>query len=88
MMQTLNELRQHELIILRRLRKHPLTEFELTTEVAEHSGYSAEDAAERMETWLGGLKDAGLVWFGKLFNESGQYICAAALTRAGRELVG
>jgi len=88
MMQTLNELRQYELIILRRLRKHPLTEFELTTEVAEHSGYSAADAAERMESWLDALKDAGLIWSGKLFNESDQSIRAAALTRAGRELVG
>ncbi len=87
-MQTLNEFRQHELIILRRLRKHPLTEFELAQEVAEHSGYSAEQASEQMEAWLESLKESGYVWSGKLFNDNGQSICAAALTRAGRELVG
>jgi DNA-binding PadR family transcriptional regulator len=87
MMQTLNEFRQYELVILRRLREHPLTEFELAREVAEHSGYSPEEASELMENWLESLKDSGYIWSGKLFNDSGQSICAAALTRAGRELV-
>ncbi len=86
-MQTLNELRQHELVILRRLRAHPLTEFELASEVAEHSGYSADGAAERMESWLDALKEAGYIWTGRLYNEKGQFIRAAALTKAGRELV-
>jgi hypothetical protein len=88
MMQTLNELRQHELVILRRLRGHPLTEFELATEVAEHSGFTADDAADRMETWLESLQEAGYLWFGRLYNDKGQFIRAAALTKAGRDLVG
>lgn len=86
-MQTLNELRQHELVILRRLREHPLTEFELASEVAEHSGFSPDGAAEHMESWLDALKEAGYIWTGRLYNEKGQFIRAAALTKAGRELV-
>jgi hypothetical protein len=84
---TLEDLRQHELVILRRLRNGPLTEFELAFEVTAHSGYSAEQAAELMGDWLGDLQSRGLIWSGKLSNDSGQYIYAAALTRNGRTLV-
>ena len=51
---TLDSSRQHQLVILRRLRNTPLTEFELAREVAEHSGYSTEDAADRMKGGLAG----------------------------------
>lgn len=85
---TIEELRQHELVILRRLRAGPLTEFELSAQVAEHSGYSHDQASERMGDWLDELQSNGFVWTGKLFNSSGQYIHAAALTKLGRELVG
>jgi hypothetical protein len=81
-------MRQHELVILRRLRHGPLTEFELVQQIAEHSGYSDEQAAERIGGWLETLKSQGYIWTGKLFNEAGQFIHAAALTRAGRDLVG
>ncbi|HEY3245891.1 MAG TPA: hypothetical protein VGM03_21325 [Phycisphaerae bacterium] len=81
-------MRQHELVILRRLRHGPLTEFELVQQVAEHSGYSGEQAAERIGAWLETLKSQGYIWTGKLYNEAGQFIHAAALTRTGRDLVG
>lgn len=87
MTQTLEDLRQHELVILRRLRQGPLTEFELVREVAEHSGWSVDDATEKMGDWLAALREAGLVWAGELHNEAGQSIHAAALTRRARELV-
>lgn len=87
MTETLSQLRQHELVILRRLRTGPLTEFELAQQVAEHSGHSNEQASDKMGPWLESLKEAGYIWTGKLFNESGQFIHAAALTRSGRELV-
>ncbi|MFQ5490622.1 MAG: hypothetical protein ACE5GE_07865 [Phycisphaerae bacterium] len=85
---TLESLRQHDLVILRRLRQGPLTEFELTNEVAEHSGYSHEQAGSNIGEWLEKLTASGLVWSGRLHNSNGQYILAAALTRQGRELVG
>jgi hypothetical protein len=85
---TTEELRQHELVILRRLRGGPLTEFELASEVSDHSGYGREDAADRIGRWLEELQRSGLVWCGKLYNSEGQYIHAAALTRRGKELVG
>lgn len=84
---TLSMLRQHELVILRRLRSGPLTEFELAREVAAHSGYSAEAAAENVPAWLESLKEEGLIWSGRLYNNDGQHICAAALTRLGRTMV-
>ena len=83
----LEDLRQHELVILRRLRSGPLTEFELAAEVADHSGFSREQAAERIGSWLEDLQAQGFVWAGKLHNCSGQFIHAAALTRRGKELV-
>ena len=85
---TLEELRQHELVILRRLRTGPLTEFELASEIAEHSGFSHQEAAERIGGWLEELQSSGFIWAGRLYNSNGQHIHAAALTRQGRELVG
>ena len=88
MIETLSRLRQHQLVILRRLRRGPLTEFELANEVAEHSGYTVEDCSDNMVDWLEELRFAGLVWAGPLANNDGQQIMAAALTNYGRELVG
>jgi hypothetical protein len=88
MIDTTDALRQHQLVILRRLRKGPLTEFELSSEIAEHSGYTVEQCADSMSTWLGDLRDAGLIWAGTLANDTQQEMWAAALTRKGRELVG
>ncbi len=51
---TLDSSRQHQLVILRRLRNTRLTESELAREVAAHSGYSTEDAADRMKGGLAG----------------------------------
>ncbi len=82
-----DELRQHELVILRRLRKNPLTEFELCAEIAESSGYNADEAADRIGGWLEDLQTKGYIWYGKLFSQTGQSIHAAALTRRGRQLV-
>jgi hypothetical protein len=86
--QAFEVLRQHELIILRRLRMGPLTEFELAREVAENSSWTAELAFENIQTWLESLKSDGMVWAGKLYSSKGQYIYAAALTRRGQELIG
>ncbi|MCH9000969.1 MAG: hypothetical protein IIC02_00215 [Planctomycetes bacterium] len=88
MIDTIDALRQHELVILRRLRDGPLTEFELISEVAEHSGHSTEKCADSMNAWLCELRDAGLIWAGALICDTGQEIWAAALTKRGRELVG
>ncbi len=88
MIDTIDALRQHQLVILRRLRGSPLTEFELASEIAEHSGYSVEECADNMSTWLGDLRQAGLIWAGALTNDAEQEIWAAALTKKGRELVG
>lgn len=87
MTNTLEALRQHQLVIMRRLRESPLTEFELVREVAEHSGHSYEQAADLMPEWLEELRVEGLVWSGHLSNATGQKILAAALTKRGRELV-
>jgi len=87
MMSTIEALRQHELVILRRLRGGPLTEFELVREVADHSGYTHDQAAEMMAEWLEDLRIEGYVWAGALSNASEQTLMAAALTRHGRELV-
>lgn len=84
----IESLRQPELVIVRRLRNGPLTEFELTREIVIHSGYEEADAAPRISKWLDDLQRKGLVWSGFLFNCSGQSILAAALTFRGRELVG
>ncbi len=84
----LETLAQHQLVILRRLRAGPLTEFELAREIAEHSAYSLEQCADNMKDWLEQLRADGSIWFGALTNASGQQILAAALTRQGRELVG
>ena len=86
-LQAFEVLRQHDLIILRRLRKGPLTEFELAREVAENSNWSAEEAFVHVKEWIDGLQAEGLVWAGKLYNDGGQHIYAAALTRRGLELV-
>lgn len=87
MIETIESLAQHQLVILRRLRASPLTEFELAQEVSSHSGYSAEQCADRMADWLETLRREGLVWAGALLNADGQQIMAAALTKHGRELV-
>lgn len=67
---------------------NPLTEFDLTPEVVEHSGWTDEQAADNMEAWLTELCNMGLVWTGTLVNSAKQNMVAAALTKAGRELVG
>lgn len=85
MLQTMSDCRQHQLVILRRLAKGPLTEFELATEVARHSGFSDDEAAARVREWLLELREEGLVWAGSLSNQNGQEIFAGALTRRGRE---
>jgi len=87
MIETLEALRQHQLVILRRLRAGPLTEFDLTREVAEHSGYTAEQCETNMTAWLTELRDEGLIWAGTLSNAGGQTIMAAALTKRGMGLV-
>lgn len=83
----LPELRQHEIIILRRLRTGPLTEFELAREVSENSNWTAERAFSNIVGWLESLQRDGLVWAGKLYNQENQHIFAAALTRKGQEMV-
>ncbi|MFQ5461048.1 MAG: hypothetical protein ACE5E5_00305 [Phycisphaerae bacterium] len=88
MTDTLESLRQHQLVILRRLRRGPLTEFELAGEVADVSGYTTSDASDRMEDWLEELCNAGLIWYGQLRNSDCQTLLAAALTSRGKELVG
>lgn len=84
---TLDSIRQHQLVILRRLRHAPLTEFELASQVAEHSGYSDEESSSRMQGWLEELRTMGLIWSGALTNVSGQRLLAAALTSKGRDVV-
>jgi len=88
MIDTIDSLRQHQLVILRRLREGALTEFELVSEVAEHSGYTVEQCADNMADWLEELRIAGLMWAGTLTNVDGQQMMAAALTKRGLELVG
>lgn len=88
MIETINALAQHQLVVLRRLRDGPLTEFELAAEVAEHSGYTQEQCADNMAEWLDALRLEGLIWAGALSNADGQSMMAAALTRRGKELVG
>ena len=88
MIDTIDSLRQHQLVILRRLRNGALTEFELASEVAEHSGYSVEECAENMADWLEELREAGLMWAGTLTNANNQRMMAAALTKRGVDLVG
>ena len=87
MIETINALSQHQLVILRRLRSGPLTEFEMASEVAEHSGYTQEQCADNMVEWLDELKFEGLIWAGELTNSQEQRIMAAALTKRGKELV-
>ena len=87
MIDTLETLSQHQLVILRRLRNGPLTEFELSGEVAGHSGHSMEDCSDKMADWLEELRQEGLVWAGALTNDTGQQMMAAALTKRGKELV-
>lgn len=88
MKMTLDALGQPELVVVRRLRGGPLTEFELAHEVAVNSTYTPEQAADRVAGWLNELKEKGLIWAGTLLNKRGQTIMAAALTNRGRELVG
>ena len=87
MIDTLEALTQHQLVILRRLRPGPLTEFELNHEITEHSGYTAEQCEDNLAQWLEELKEEGLIWVGMLSNANGQQIMAAALTKRGTELV-
>jgi len=86
MIETLNDARQHELVILRRLLNGPLTEFELAGEVAAHSGFAIDDATALVRDWLEQLREQGLVWAGRLFNQNGQDVYAAALTHRGRDI--
>lgn len=88
MIETVNSLAQHQLVILRRLRSGPLTEFELAGEVAENSGYTCEQCADNMAEWLDELRLEGLIWAGQLSNADGQKMMAAALAKRGKELVG
>ena len=88
MIETQDALAQHQLVILRRLRDGPLTEFELVGEVAEHSGYTHEQCADNMAEWLEELRIEGLIWAGALSNADGQRMMAAALAKRGKELVG
>ena len=88
MINAIDCLSQHQLVILRRLRGHPLTEFELACEVAEHSGYTVEQCSDNMADWLEELRIEGLVWAGALSNANGQRMMAAALTKRGMDLVG
>ncbi len=83
----LETMRQHQLVILRRLRESPLTEFELTKEITEHSGYSSEESTDRIAAWLDELRREGLIWLGALTNSTGQNVLAAALTSLGRSVV-
>lgn len=85
---TIESLQQHQLVILRRLRSGPLTEFELAAEIANHSGYTVEECMDNMASWLGDLRTDGFLWAGELTNSMGQHMWTAALTRAGKELVG
>lgn len=85
---TLESLQQHQLVILRRLRGGPLTEFELAAEIANHSGYTVEECMDSMAGWLGDLRAEGLLWVGELTNAVDQHMLAAALTKVGKELVG
>ena len=87
MIETLQALRQHQLVILRRLRVGPLTEFELAREVAGSSGFTAEQCSDNMAEWLIELRAEGLIWAGALTNAKGQELMAAALTDKGRNLV-
>jgi hypothetical protein len=84
----LDALCQPELVVVRRLGRGPLTEFELSHEVAMSSSYTPEQAAGRVTYWLNELREKGLIWAGTLSNRRGQNIMAAALTNKGRELVG
>ena len=84
----MESLRQPELVIVRRLRDGPLTEFELAREIADSSSYEEIEAARQISKWLDDLQRKGLVWAGILFNRRGQSLLAAALTCRGRELVG
>jgi len=87
MIDTVQSLRQHQLVILRRLRQGPLTEFELVREVGSHSGYTHEQCADNMADWLEELRLEGVIWTGALTNMHGQKMMAAALTKQGHELV-
>ena len=40
-----------------------------------------------MAGWLDELRAEGLIWAGLMYNDAGQAISVAALTKAGRELV-
>lgn len=84
----INSLSSPALIMVRRLRVGPLTEFELASEVACHSSYSPEQAADQLAFWIKELFDQGLIWSGVLSNRRGQNIVAAALTNLGMRVVG
>ncbi len=85
---TLDALRQHELVVVRRLSTGPLTEFELADEVAEHSGYTPDQAADVVGESLHELREKGLIWSGTLLNKRGQSIMAAALTKKWKRAGG
>lgn len=68
---TIEALSNPALVVARRLRSGPLTEFKLASEVACHSGYSPEQATEELATWAQELFDRGLIWSGVLSNRRG-----------------
>ena len=75
-------------VVLRRLRGGPLTEFEMARAVSESFRYSSDQAADQLIFWLQELFDMGLVWYGVLSNACGQNMLTAALTKLGKELAG
>lgn len=83
---TIDDLQQHQLVILRRLRNSPLTEFDLSAEVADSSGWDRENAAERISQWLDELAANGWIEI-QTAGRSYTYK-VATLADAGRELVG
>ncbi len=85
---TIESLSNPALIVVRRLRSGPLTEFELASEVACHSSYSPEQAADQLASWVQELFDQGLIWSGVLSNRRGQHMVAVALSNLGKRLVG
>ncbi len=88
MKMTIESLSNPALVVVRRLRSGPLTEFELASEVACQLSYSPEQAVDQLTAWLQELFDEGLIWSGVLSNRRGQQMFAAALTTLGKRLVG
>ena len=56
---TLDALCHPELVVVRRLSRGPLTEFEHAHDVAVNSSYTPEQAAGRVTNWLNDLQEKG-----------------------------